>query len=172
MTALSYHTFRIPRGLWKDLEETVIQQDRIFLMEVARSLGLSTQEVLRKCLGTGAPQSLPVLWTAHPDAEPDACPWWECHGEGLWRPCPRFRIAPALPCHIHERSVPCPLTRLATDPYLANLPERLPVRWKGQLFWMDPTGKATLLREDGTEETTGRLRWIHWQGKKCLVWSS
>ena len=33
-------TFRIPRGLWRDLEETVIQQDRQFLSEVARQLGL------------------------------------------------------------------------------------------------------------------------------------
>ena len=35
---------RIPHGLWKDLEDTVIQQDRQFLTEVARNLGLPVKE--------------------------------------------------------------------------------------------------------------------------------
>ena len=134
-------TLRIPRGLWADLQETVIQQDRQFLSEVARSLGLPVAEVLRKCLGTGAPQVCPILWAPAAfltDNEGShTCPWWELRGS-LWRPCPRMRLSPTLPCQIHERCVPCPLTCLGSDPALAALPRLKPAQDKDQLFWYDP----------------------------------
>lgn len=146
----TYETLRIPRGLWADLEETVIQQDRQFLSEVARGLGLPVQEVLRRCLGsTGAPQQVPILWTNGKD--PVSCPWWERHGDGLWRPCPRVRLSATLPCHIHERSVPCPLTRMGSDPTLCDLSAVLPATLpNGELVWYDPTGSITgIFYEDG-----------------------
>lgn len=153
-SAPSAITLRIPRGLWKDLEETVIQQDRQFLSEVARSLGLPVAEVLRRVLGTGAPQPMPVLWcNPHETAteEPAACPWWECHGDGLWRRCPRLRVAGTLPCAIHERSVPCPMTRLDDDPLIKALGWLTPVQWEGALYWVDAANpNATPFREDGT----------------------
>lgn len=156
-------TLRIPRGLLADLEETVIQQDRQFLSEVARSLGLSVPEVLRRCLGTGAPVPVPVLWAppATANSEPVACPWWECHGEGLWRPCPRLRLSPTMPCAVHERSVPCPLTKLASDPELKAMPTFDPVLHEGALYWVDPTGVHPPFREDGTIETAGRIKRTH-----------
>lgn len=157
----TYETLRIPRGLWADLEETVIQQDRQFLSEVARALGLPVQEVLRRCLGTaGAPQQVPVLWTQPDGEDPVSCPWWERHGDGLWRPCPRVRLAATLPCHIHERSVPCPLTRLASDPLIRSLaavaPASLP---DGELVWYDPTGTiAGVFYEDGRYDPERSVR--------------
>lgn len=146
-------TLRIPRNLWKDLEETVIQQDRQFLSEVARSLGLPVPEVLRRCLGTGAPQPMPVLWCRPDSEEPACCPWWERHGDGLWRRCPRLRIADTLPCAIHERNVPCPLARLDSDPHIRALGWRVPVRHDGVLYWVDPDGAAAPFTEDGTAVT-------------------
>jgi hypothetical protein len=168
-------TLRIPRGLWADLEETVIQQDRQFLSEVARSLGLPVNEVLRKCLGTGAPQPCPVLWAPASfltDA-PHTCPWWEIHNGCLWRPCPRLRLSPSLPCQIHERCVPCPLTRLGSDPDLVGLPRLKPVRDKATnlLYWYDPADRLPLLCEDGRPVTDRRLVTIQFKGKAILTWA-
>ena len=171
LTTQPMQTLRIPRGLWNDLEETVIQQDRLFLTEVARSLGLPLQEVLRRCLGTGAPQPCPVLWMPLNTQEPDACPWWECHGS-LWRRCPRVRLSPTLPCAIHERCTPCPLARLDDDPVIRALPWRIPVRVGNRCLWVDPTGQAPTLREDGYPETEGVVRWITHRGARIPAWQA
>lgn len=170
-------TLRIPRGLWTDLEETVIQQDRQFLSEVARSLGLPVPEVLRKCLGTGAPQPCPVLWAPaafmSEDADNHTCPWWELHNGYLWRPCPRLRLSTCLPCQIHERCVPCPLTRLGSDPELACLPRLKPARdiSTGLLYWYDPADKLPTCGEDGRDVSDRRLITIQFQGRSVLTWA-
>jgi hypothetical protein len=168
---IALQTLRIPRGLWNDLETTIIQQDRQFLSEVARQLGLPVQEVLRRCLGSsGVSQTLPVLWAPSASAEPDVCPWWECHGDGLWRRCPRLRLSSTLPCQIHERCTPCPLARLHTDPYIRGLPTRIPVRWDSELYWVDPTGERPPFREDGSTETRGNFKQIEFEDEKVWVW--
>jgi hypothetical protein len=161
----TYETLRIPRGLWADLEETVIQQDRQFLSEIARALGLPVQEVLRRCLGSsGTPQQVPVLWTNPEElasgVEPLSCPWWERHGDGLWRPCPRVRLSASLPCHIHERSMPCPLTRLASDPVIRGLTAVVPATMPdGELLWYDPTNLVTgVFCEDGRYDPDRSIR--------------
>jgi hypothetical protein len=167
-------TLRIPRGLWADLQETVIHQDRQFLSEVARSLGLPVAEVLRKCMGTGAPHPCPVLWApaaflTADEEEPCTCPWWELHGS-LWRPCPRLRLSPTLPCQIHERCVPCPLTRLGSDPELASLPRLKPASHKNELYWYDPAEKLPTLHEDGRPVVGRRLITVNGPTGPILGW--
>lgn len=164
-------TLRLPRGLWSDLEETVILYDRQFLTEVARSLGLPVGDVLRRCLGTGAPQTVPILWGSCADAEEKGarCPWWECRGY-LWRPCPRPRLTASLPCAIHERSTPCPLALLDTDPYLRKLPTYEPLQHEGDLYWWDPKGTLPLLTEDGISIDDVTIRRCKYRGKDVLVW--
>jgi hypothetical protein len=164
-------TFRIPRGLWRDLEESIIHQDRQFLSEVARSLGLPVQDVLRKCLGTGAPQQVPVLWAPPKSTAPDICPWWEYHGDGLWRRCPRLRLNHTLPCQIHERCTPCPHARLDSDPLIKRLGWRKGVKYEGAVYWIDPDGIEPPLREDGTVETEGTFKEIAFRGEMIWVWS-
>jgi hypothetical protein len=162
-------TFRLPRGLWQDLEETVIHQDRAFLSDVARSLGLPVQEVLRRCLGTGAQQPVPVLWAPSSSTTLPTCPWWECHGEGLWRRCPRLRLSPTLPCNIHERCTPCPLARLDSDPVIRDLPWSHPITWNNRVYWIDPTNSDTFAyREDGSIETDFRFRYVNFRGRRIL----
>lgn len=165
-------TLRIPRALWADLEETVIQQDRQFLAEVARSLGLPVNDVIRRCLGgAGTVTTIPVLWT-DPSTDSTACPWWDCHGDGLWRRCPRQRLSETLPCPIHERFTPCPLTRTDADPFIRSLRRVIPVRWKGELFWVDPTGQQPAFREDGTADTEGTFVRIRVNGQTSeRVWA-
>lgn len=171
----TFQTLRLPRGLWRDLEETVIQQDRQFLTFMARELGLPVPEVLRRCLGTGAAQSVPVLWmppAATEEAEEDdeaaaaakICPWWECHGDGLWRRCPRLRLSATLPCQIHERCTPCPRARMDHDPHLAELPIYKPIQHKGRLYWFDPSDStAPVYAEDGSHEPGVRIRRVQYQ---------
>jgi hypothetical protein len=126
-------TMRIPRGLWTDLEETVIQQDRQFLSEVARSLGLPVQEVLRKCLGSGAPHAIPVTL----DQDGLQCPWWTRTSDGCWCRCRRQRTGPTAPCHVHIHTIPG-THRLDTDPYLAGVTPLRPVRYRGSIYWFGP----------------------------------
>jgi hypothetical protein len=135
-------SLRIPRGLWDDLEESVIKQDRAFLIEVARSLGLPVQDVLRKCLG-GAPTSVPVLWMHDYQGDIDICPWATLQGS-LWFPCQRKRLSPNLPCCVHERDK----GRLTSD--LVGLLRRIPVRHKRHIYWVDPAGEEPPLKEDGS----------------------
>lgn len=164
-------TLRIPRGLWHDLEESVYQQDRQFLTEVARSLGLPPADVIRRCLGVmGQQTAVPVLWTPAQPELPAACPYWDCHGDGLWRRCPRIRLSSTLPCSHHER-VTCgvPRTALDSDPMIQSLPWRTPVRWCGVLYWVDPTGVAPPFNEEGgvadcqfkrVRDRDGTLVWV------------
>lgn len=166
MTSL---TLRIPKGLWADLEQTVIQQDRQFLSEVARSLGLPVQEVLRRCLGSGTATPIPVLWIPHPheDSEDESkCPWWTATG-ALWRPCQRLRLAPTLPCIHHECA--SKEGRLASDPFILGLPKRWPVRFRDQLLWADPEGIEPALHEDGRPELEGRFRFTEHQGRRVAI---
>jgi hypothetical protein len=175
MTAplIATQTLRIPRSLWADLEETVIQQDRQFLTEVARSLGLPVQEVLRTCLGTtGARTQVPVLW-AGPKTEDDCdecCPWWEQHGDGLWRRCPRLRLSSTMPCVIHERTTQGGMARLNSDPYIQGLSFVIPVWWNEALYWVDPDCKAPPFREDGSVVTEGTFRRVTLDGERVWVW--
>ena len=148
----------------------MIQQDRAFLSEVARSLGLPVQEVLRRCLGTGAQQPVPVLWAPSTSTHVDVCPWWECHGDGLWRRCPRLRLSSTLPCNIHERCTPCPLARLDSDPIISDLPWVQPITWNNRVYWIDPANPdAAARREDGAVETEFKFRYIDFRGKQILV---
>jgi hypothetical protein len=163
MTSL---TLRIPKGLWKDLEETVIQQDRQFLTEVARTLGLPVTETLRRCLGTGTATPIPVLWIPHQHEEESRCPWWSAAG-ALWRPCQRLRIAPTLPCIHHECT--SKENRLASDPFILGLPKRWPVRFRDQLLWADPEGLEPALHEDGRPELEGRFRFTEHQGRRVAI---
>jgi hypothetical protein len=135
-------SLRIPRGLWDDLEESVIKQDRQFLIEVARNLGLPVQDVLRKCLG-GAPTSVPVLWMHDYAGAIDICPWATKVGS-LWFPCQRKRLSPNLPCCVHERD------KIKLSSELGDLLRRIPVSHKGRIFWVDPTEEEPPLKEDGT----------------------
>lgn len=168
---------RIPKGLWTDLEESIIQQDRQFLTEVARSLNLSVREVMQKCLGSsGTRTAIPVLWApascVHDPDSPGMCPWWDCHGDGLWRPCPRSRLSPSLPCFHHERSVPCPRTRLRTDPLFRAIRTVIPVQHDGALFWIDPLNRHPAFHEDGTVVTDGRFIVTSHRGKQIILWHS
>lgn len=164
MTSL---TLRIPKGLWADLEETVIQQDRQFLSEVARSLGLPAQEVIRRCLGSGAATPIPVLWAPHTDEDDlPKCPWWTATGS-LWRPCQRLRLAPTLACIHHESTSKG--GRLASDPFILGLPKRWPVRFRDQLLWADPEGLEPALHEDGRPMLEGRFRFIQHQGRRAAI---
>lgn len=169
----SYRTLRLPRGLLEDLEESVIQFDRQFLTEVGLSLGLSRAAIapmIRQILGTGAPQNILTLWTPPvTDTDTDTnllfCPWWECHGGNLWRRCPRHRLSPSLPCCIHERAVPCPLTRLGTDPELLALPLLQPIEYDNRIFWVGPDG-TPCYAEDGTVPTDGVIRFATDNGER------
>ena len=166
MTSL---TLRIPKGLWADLEETVIQQDRQFLTEVARSLGLPVPEVLRRCLGTGATTPIPVLWISSPDQE-ETCPWWSSTPNGaLWRPCHRPRMAPTLPCCRHDGVSHSGLHRLASDSFIAALPKRWPIRFRSVIVWADPDGIEPAVYEDGRPELEGQFRFIQHRGKRIAL---
>lgn len=159
--SICYKSLRLPRGLIADLEEVIIFQDRQFLTEVGQHLGLSRPEIatlIRRVLGTGAEQSIPVLWG--PIEIPEKCPWWDCHGENLWRKCSRYRISPSLPCVVHERSVPCPLSRPDSDPFLSNLPYCISVTHKGRVFWVSESPHICL-NEDGTAPQDGLIMFIN-----------
>jgi hypothetical protein len=161
MTEQTIQTLRIPRGLWADLEETTIQQDRQFLISVARELHLPVADVLRRCLGMGTMHGVPTLWGAPTE---ELCPWWDCHGDGLWRRCPRLRLSPTLPCQMHERCVPCPMARLDSDPFIRALPVSVAVRWDDTLYWVDPDGNART--EDGALCEHLRFRRVRFQGRQ------
>jgi hypothetical protein len=109
-----------------------------------------------------------MLWAPSASTELDVCPWWECHGDGLWRRCPRLRLSPTLPCTIHERCTPCPLTRLHTDPVIRALPYATPLRLEDELYWVTESGAA--FREDGSA-VAGRFRRITHRDQQLWVFS-
>ena len=171
--SLYMKTFRIPKGLWADLEETVIHQDRSFLTEVARSLGLPVADVLQKCLGSGANQPIPIMWISpsedlETDSHDECCPWWDLHG-ALWRPCNRKRLSPTLPCYKHERVHTSPVSKILSDSYIQHLPIRFPVRRKGQLYWISETD-PTPLHEDGSIVSDWSCRIVNHNGRRIAVW--
>jgi hypothetical protein len=156
-------TLRIPQGLWNDLETSIIKKDQQFLKEVARSLGLPIQDVLRKCL-TGKPTQVPVLWMNHDD--PQQCPWYTSRGS-LWFPCQRKRLSPNLPCCIHER--PSENTCLNTDPILQSAIRRIPVTRNKCLYWVDPQS-GSALHENGMLDSSGIFIITLFKGKRIAIW--
>jgi len=150
-------SLRMPRGLWDDLETTVIQQDRQFLTEVAHSLGLPPSEVIRRCLGTGGVPTQVV--SLPPPCDSEICPWWECYGDGLWRRCAHLRLSALLPCLIHERCKQSAVARLDSDPIINELPWAQPVRYRGHLYWVDPAN-GFARREDGSHVVSGYFKWL------------
>ena len=124
-----------------DLEETVIQQDRQFLTEVAKALGLPPAEVIKRCLGTGAPQTMLIG-----EEDTGLCPWWDKTGL-LWRPCFRLRLTETTACSVHIHSKPSQQCCLGSDDRMAIIQEATPLLWKGTLYWSTPD---TTVREDGT----------------------
>jgi len=174
---------RLPRGLLDDLETTILHQDRAFLTEVARSLKLPVQDVLRTCLGTtGTPTSMVSLWTSpHDDSESaGACPYYTRLGDGLWVPCARTRIAPTLPCVVHERNSQNAL--LGTDFALRKMGEARPVHWQGKLYWWVKSPQKEIrtngtinpsvfvvYREDGTIERSLRFFTTTFRGKEIIA---
>lgn len=164
-------SMRIPKGLWDDLEETVIHQDRLFLTDVARSCGLPVQEVLKRCLGTGSLQSVPTLWIP-PESSEEACPWYDCHGGNLWKRCTRMRLSPSLPCYKHERTVRSAVNRTHDDPFIRSLPSFVPVRRNGILYWVDPSRKGATLHEDGSPVMDGEIRFTTYNGRRVAIWIS
>lgn len=164
MTTLQ--TLRLPRGLWADLEDTVIQQDRQFLTDVARSLGLPVPEVLRKCLGTGAPQAVLI---GSPNDEAGSCPWWSRTDDGCWRPCGRLRLSPLSPCQLHTHAAKGPALCLGSDRYLTTLPTLNPILYEGELFWVSGDPDIPVYREDGTIEPDREFKFIDHQGQRICV---
>lgn len=158
-------TLRMPKGLWADLEATVIQQDRAFLTEVARSLGLPVTEVLRKCLGTGAPHPVAVL-IGSPAEDAACCPWWTRSDQGCWKPCSRRRLTPTTACQLHLHAKSGSTTALGSDPRLAALPMLSPVQYNGELYWIS---KDVTYREDGTIEPTIQFKFIDHRGQRICV---
>lgn len=154
-------TLRIPRGLWNDLEESVIKQDRIFLAEVARALGLPFQEVMRK-VGP-ATTVMPTLWVGDA-SDPTRCPWYTRRGESVWFPCQRLRLSPTMPCCVHERQGPC--DSLVNK--LEQKPKAFPVVRKGVLYWVTEDGTA--YDEAGSEITNGLFRFMTFREKKIALW--
>ena len=157
-------SLRIPRGLWDDLETSVIKQDRQFLTEVARSLGLPVQDVLRKCL-VGRPTCVPTLWLNHDD--PEGCPWYSARGS-LWFRCERKRLSPNLPCCVHER--PSHHNKLKTDPVIQEAVRYLPVLRQGVLYWVSPDGYA--VHEDGSPKEGGIFILTTHKGKRIAIWKA
>jgi len=155
----SLQTMRIPRGLWTDLEETVIHQDRQFLTEVARTLGLPVAEVLKKCL---IPEKVACL-VGEPTE--DKCPWWQRSTEGMWRSCGRLRLTPATPCQLHHHAKADAQTRLASD--LSDLPKLTPVTYEGVIFWCPDDPDAHTYREDGTISSL-EFKYIEHRGIRIL----
>jgi len=140
---------RLPRGLWDDLEQTIINMDRAFLTMIARELGLSVKEVLQKCLGaSGSPQAVLIAADTL-----DKCPWCDRHGDGLWIPCHRQRLQPSRPCQFHER--PGPNSSLLMDYSLGKFFSI--IDRQGRVYWTSDEPDADIFREDGTLETELRF---------------
>lgn len=161
-------TLRVPKGLWADLEETVIQQDRQFLTEVARSLGLPVAEVLKKCLGTGATQTIAVL-IGSPTEEFGACPWWTRSEDGLWKPCLRSRLTPTTACQFHLHAATGPSSCLGSDALLDTLPTVKPMRFAQRIYWVSDGPDTCVYREDGMIESELVFKYIQHRGQRIGV---
>lgn len=148
---------RIPRGLWDDLEQTVIYMDRQIVAAIARELGLNVAETIRRILGTGSPQLVMI------SAEPlDPCPWYDLVGGTRWRPCIRQRMGPTRPCQFHER--PGPKHALMVD-----AEEIEPFIVDDRIYWTSDVKDNITYREDGTIETEFKILFFNDDGVRCPI---
>jgi hypothetical protein len=154
---------RIHRGLWADLETTVIHQDRQFLTEVAKTLGLPVQEVLKKCLGNGVQTPIIVLEGDNTD---HCCPWSMKIGH-VWTPCSRVRLTESSACYIHRDIKPNPTLKLTKD--LDSIPTVIPVEYNDVIYWWCPTNPdIPVVCEDGTVVPNLSFKYILHKGEKQL----
>ena len=188
----SLQTLRIPRGLWADLEQTVIHQDRQFLREVAKTLGLPVNDVIKKCLGTSGAQtqllvlmgsdlSLSLSLSSSDDEESKdseklfQCPWYVNKGSSasrttLWTQCSRVRLTESSACVIHQNAVAGPSLCLKHDVAKKCLPTMIPVQHKGSVYWWCPTDPTIpVCREDGSSVPSLSFRYIQLNGEQIII---
>ena len=159
-------TLRIPRGLWNDLQETVIQQDRQFLTEVARSLGLPIQDVLKRCLGSGVSTALQTL--VGDDTE-STCPWSVKTG-GLWSPCTRLRQSPTSACYIHANAQRSDSVCLTEDPAMSAIPTAIPISFENRIYWWCPSDlEVPVYNEDGSPASGITFAYVDINGRPVCV---
>lgn len=173
MAQCSLETLRIPRGLFADLEQTVVQQDRQFLTEVARTLGLDPKEVIRKCLGTTGSSTAIVCLTG--EETESLCPFYFRSPESyLWSPCSRVRTSKTSPCALHTFNLPSPFLIHKDSPAFTCLPVVEPVSFNEKIYWVlyDEDRKQTTMvfNEDGSISNLS-FKWFRWKegGGKLLV---
>jgi len=170
---LTMETLRIPRGLWNDLEETVIAQDKQFLRMVAKELGLNPNDVIQKCLGkTGETKRIPCL-LAGEEVE-SLCPWFTRGGplDLVWTPCGRLRMSATTACPIHKHSRPSSCCALNSSPTIQALPTLTPILYQESLYWalFDEDNKRTIevFREDDSLETGLQFFWVTFKDERVL----
>jgi hypothetical protein len=170
---VTFETLRIPRALWADLEETIIQQDRQFLTMVAKELQLPVNEVIRKCLGTsGESKSIPCLLTG--EEVEFRCPWYTRNSvtDLVWAPCGRLRMSATSACALHKHSRPGPCCALNSSPTIQSLPTLTPIVYKDALYWalFDKDNKRTIevFREDFTIEEGLQFVWVTFKEERIL----
>jgi hypothetical protein len=161
---MTLQMMRVPRYLWSDFEETVIHHDSQFLKEVARSLGLPANEVIRRCLGTGAAAAILTG-----DIHTDRCAWWDRYGGYLWRPCCRVRLTHSTACAVHMHSKPSHIVCLGSDSRITSLPIAHPYRWCGRLYWQTNTDPVATFREDGQREPSVSFIHVMFRGQRICV---
>lgn len=176
---ISFETLRIPRGLWKDLEDTIIESDKKFLEEISRTLGLNKNEVFAHCGygkgGGGERKSIPccILGIEQDDSDEKLrCPWYSKIGH-IWEPCIHLRMSESTPCPLHIFTNPSNKYALRNSPFIQSLPVVQKIFYNDDLYWVLFNGKQTthVFREDGTLDETLKFRWIKSPDRltNCLV---
>jgi len=141
-------TQHIPAALWKSLQDICWTQDRKFIQDVSRIIGVDSADVMRRVVGRRGEPNIVLV---------DKDPWWmgtQCtimerglDGGKLWRRCNKLGESNSYCWNHRNFTKPSAFIKKVGDSYFDRLLKRYPVRVLDEIVWV--CEKGTVLGEDG-----------------------
>jgi len=128
---------RIPALLWESLQDLCFKQDRQFVQDVSRIIGVPVDDIRKRVLGVRGTKTAVLVEEGPYWAKKQCCGM--VHEDVFWKRCGFVSEANGF-CWTHQD--PAPLRY--DDPSFATLPTLSPYRLEGAVVWV---------RKDGTVYT-------------------
>ena len=135
---------RIPLGLWDSLQEVCAQNDRRFIKDVARIIGVDASDIRKRVFGVRGIQTTVAVedgpwWSAA------QCPVMSKQVGSMWQRC-TANCSPCGFCWDHRSFRPSDMLKLHTDSYFQTLDKRHPYMYNDEVVWVSEKDGSVMIR--------------------------
>ena len=140
---------RIPLGLWDSLQEVCAQNDRRFIKDVARIIGVDASDIRKRVFGVRGIQTTVAVedgpwWSAA------QCPVMTKQVGCMWQRC-TANCSPSGFCWDHRTFRPSDFLKLHTDSFFQSLDKRHPYMYNDEVVWVSEKDGSVMLHGEFLE---------------------